>query len=410
MSFLETRRLGKSFPLPGRARPGRNSGFQQRDRVVALDEVSFRLDSGDALGVIGGNGSGKSTLLRLLAGASLPTAGSVSHEGRISTLLGLESGMVPELTGRENLFLLGRMLGRRKGDVQDRLDAIIDFSGLGDALDWPVRAYSNGMLLRLGFSAAVFLQDFDILLVDEVMAVGDYTFQKKCVSKLKQIRQDSNTILVIATHNLGDIGSLCNRVMLLDDGRVGMQGETEAVLRHYWRDCERALSRLDGFENPLESPQVHGSDLGTVRIERVSIVDEHGVSREKYRCGESLSIAIEYRALAEVRNPLFRVQVHRNDGSLVWGMNSYRRGLRIDSLEGVGRMELMVHQLRLLQGDYYLSVGIWPDEYSSMVANRAFDFHERAYVISVESDIEQGAGIAHQECEWCWRPAEDPPL
>lgn len=407
MTFLEARQLGKSFPLPGRAKPGRASGGQKGDRVVALDEITFRLESGDALGVIGGNGSGKSTLLRLLAGASLPTNGSVTHEGRISTLLGLESGMVPELTGCENLFLLGRLLGRSKCAIRDRLDAIIDFSGLGDALDWPIRAYSNGMLLRLGFSAAVFLQDFDILLVDEVMAVGDYTFQKKCVSKLRKIRQESDTILVIATHNLGDIGSLCNRVMLLDDGRVSMQGETEAVLRHYWRDCERALSRLDGFENPLESPQVHGADLGTVRIERVSIVDGHGLPREKYRCGESLSIAIEYHALAEVRDPLFRVQIHRNDGSLVWGMNSYRRGLHIGALVGAGRMELMVHQLRLLQGEYYVSVGIWPDEYSSMVADRAYDFHERAYVISVESDIEQGAGIAHQDCEWCLRPAEE---
>jgi len=187
---------------------------------------------------------------------------------------------------------------------------------------------------------------------------------------------------------------------------VAIEGKTEDVLRHYWRDCERALSRIEGFRNPLEVPQIYGEDLATIRLEKVRFVGRDGQESTSFTSGEPLTVCIDYVAQAEVDNPLFRVQFHRNDGILVHGTNTYRKGPeRSRVAEGRGTLRLHYPSFRLLQGDYYVSVGVWPDEYRSMLVNQAFDFHERAYVIAVESRIEQGAGVLFQESEWSWADA-----
>ena len=409
MAFLEARKISKAFRLDPPRRGQRsltNTEAEDTRAVSALQDVSFRLEGGASLGIIGSNGSGKSTLLKVLAGVMSPSAGEVVRQGRLSTILGLAAGTMPQLSGWDNIVLFGRLLGESARRTRQVAEQVAEFSGLGRALHWPVRTYSSGMLLRLGFSAAVHLLEFDILLVDEVIAVGDLVFQKRCVAKMQELRTREGRILVIATHNLGDVGALCDRIMLLDNGRVAIEGKTEDVLRHYWRDCERALSRIEGFRNPLEVPQIYGEDLATIRLEKVRFVGRDGQESTSFTSGEPLTVCIDYVAQAEVDNPLFRVQFHRNDGILVHGTNTYRKGPeRSRVAEGRGTLRLHYPSFRLLQGDYYVSVGVWPDEYRSMLVNQAFDFHERAYVIAVESRIEQGAGVLFQEAEWSWADA-----
>ena len=400
---LEARHVTKTYRVSPMhcsllTRPSRKAA---RERFsVALDDVSLSLERGDSLGIIGRNGSGKSTLLRILAGISQPSTGEVLRVGRVSSLLGLTAGLVEERTGLENIHLLGRLMGRSRKQVRAHLDDVAAFSGLGDALNWPVRTYSSGMLLRLGFSVSIHLLPFEILLVDEVIAVGDLVFQKRCVRKLQQLRVSGEVILVVATHNLGDVGALCDQILLLEGGRVAAVGSTEDVLRQYWRDCERAQSRIGGFVNPMEAPQVYGEDLGTVRIHHVRFLDKRGQETLSFPSGEPLTVHIDYDAIEPTHHPLFRIQFHRSDGVFVHGMNNYRAGIDLGTLHGRGTVELHYPSVNLLEGDYYVSVGIWPDEFTSMVVNRALDFHERAYVVSVTSAEEQGAGVAFMPSEF----------
>ena len=404
MTSLEARKICKEFPLVFRSRRQQapTSGeTAESGSVHALRDISFHLEGSASLGLIGSNGSGKSTLLKVLAGVTKPSSGQVLSEGRISTLLGLVAGTMPQLSGWENIRLLGRLLGLSARHSQKAAEHAAEFSGLGGALDRPVRTYSSGMLLRLGFSAAVYLPEFDILLVDEIIAVGDRVFQKKCIAKMQELRSREDMIFVVATHNLGDIGALCDRIMLLENGRVVVDGRTEDVLRRYWQDSERALSRIEGFRNPFEAPQVYGEDLATIRIEQVRFIGENGAASRAFTTGGPMTICIDYAAQTDVDNPLFRLQFHRNDGVMVHGTNTYRNPPdRTRLSEGRGTIRLHYHAVRLLQGDYYVSVGVWPDEYRSMIINQAFDYHERAYVISVESRVDQGAGIIFQEAEW----------
>lgn len=197
----------------------------------ALREVAFDVHQGETLGIIGRNGAGKSTLLKLLSRITLPTTGTISMKGRMSSLLEVGTGFNPELTGRENIFLNGAILGMRKAEIEDKLDDIIAFSGIQHHIDSPVKRYSSGMKVRLGFSVAAHLEP-EILVIDEVLAVGDAEFQRKCMGKMKDVSRAGRTILFVS-HNMTAIASLCSRVVWLHDGRVRMEGPTDDVVRAY---------------------------------------------------------------------------------------------------------------------------------------------------------------------------------
>ena len=197
----------------------------------ALREVAFDVHQGDTLGIIGRNGAGKSTLLKLLSRITLPTTGTISMKGRMSSLLEVGTGFNPELTGRENIFVNGAILGMRKAEIAKKLDDIIAFSGIQHHIDSPVKRYSSGMKVRLGFSVAAHLEP-EILVIDEVLAVGDAEFQRKCLGKMKDVSRAGRTILFVS-HNMTAIASLCSRVVWLHDGRVRMNGPTDEVVRAY---------------------------------------------------------------------------------------------------------------------------------------------------------------------------------
>ncbi len=364
----------------------------------AVKNISFAISAGQACALIGRNGSGKSTLLGLLSGIIKPTSGSILNRGRVSSILELGAGFRSELTGRQNIRLNASLLGLSSIKLRRDLEKIIDFSGMGSYVDNPVKTYSAGMLLRLGFSIAVHME-FDILLIDEVLSVGDLLFRRKCIKKIRDFKRMGKTIL-LATHSLADVGGLCDRVLLLDNGRITQDGPTEDVLRRYWQDCERNENRVDKSAVPFKPEGIHGSKIGRIRISQVRFFNKDQQEADTFETAEEMSISIVYAIQEPVRNPLFRVQFFKNDGLWVHGANTYRQGLHLGTLEKGGEIRLCFQSLNLLEADYFVSVGIWPDEYKSFMANVPYDLHELAYVIHVKSSREMGAGIAFSPYRW----------
>jgi ABC-type polysaccharide/polyol phosphate transport system ATPase subunit len=224
----------------------------QRVPFWALRNVSFSVRRGETLGIIGANGAGKSTILKLLSEITTPTEGEIRLYGRVAALIEIGSGFHPELTGRENVFLSGTLLGMRRREIDAKLDAIVDFAGIGSFLDTPVKWYSSGMYVRLGFAIAAHL-DAEILLVDEVLAVGDEAFQARCLERVHELRRSGATIILIS-HDLAAVEHVCERVLLIDRGRVGAEGEPASVIREYRR-------RLSAATHPDRDARVSGDAL-----------------------------------------------------------------------------------------------------------------------------------------------------
>jgi lipopolysaccharide transport system ATP-binding protein len=216
--------------LSGRMFKSSNENLEKRE-FWATNDVSFQVRRGEAFGIIGSNGAGKSTILKLLSGIMKPNKGRIVVNGKLSALIEVGAGFHPDLTGRENVFLNGTILGMKREEIKAKLDSIIEFSGLEDFIDTPVKRYSSGMYARLGFSVAAHV-DPDILLIDEVLSVGDYQFQRKCMEKMRSVIQNGATVIFIS-HNLKAISELCTRIVLLDHGRVLKEGPTDEVIRTY---------------------------------------------------------------------------------------------------------------------------------------------------------------------------------
>ena len=367
--------------------------------VWALKDINLRIGQGECVGIIGNNGSGKSTLLAVAGEIISPTSGSVAVQGRQSTLLDLTMGMQTELSGHDNVRLLAGLLGLSGEEVQSRTPMMVDFAELDDAISLPVKTYSTGMAMRLGFSVALHV-DFDILIVDEVLAVGDTNFHRKCIRRLRYLHRKQHKTIIIASHGLGEIASLADRLVLLEQGQIFKQGETEEVLKAYWEECERQRNQVGHRVSLLKPIKAYGDDRGDVKILKVRFLNHHKEETEEFRTGDPLLIEIWFDAVCPVENPLFRVQIFRNDGIWVHGMNSARHDCRIGTVKGRGCMRLNYKKINLLEADYYVSVGIWPDEYTSFITDVAFDAHEKAYVIKVRSERSQGAGIVTQAARW----------
>jgi lipopolysaccharide transport system ATP-binding protein len=267
--------------LTGRlARRGRTQELDQRE-FWALQDVSFSVERGEAFGIIGANGAGKSTMLKLLTGIMRPTKGSIRVTGRLSALIEVSAGFHQDLTGRENIYLNGAIMGMTRDEIRRRFDAIVDFSGLEEFLDTPVKRYSSGMYARLGFSVAAHV-DPDVLLVDEVLSVGDYLFQRKCVEHMDSLIANGATIIFVS-HNLRAVANLCQRSLLLERGQVQMHGPTEEVIQAYYKRGQQ--QRGNGGDN---------TD-GGVKITQVTVHGETG-PRVEFESGGKLYITVDARA------------------------------------------------------------------------------------------------------------------
>jgi lipopolysaccharide transport system ATP-binding protein len=303
--------LTHAATAPVRALRHRGSEHTEPDRIWALDDVSFDVRRGEVLGLVGANGAGKSTLLKVLSRITDPSKGQVTIRGRVGSLLEVGTGFHPELTGRENIFLNGTILGMRRSEIVSHFDEIIDFSGVERFLDTPVKRYSSGMQVRLAFAVAAHLQP-EILLVDEVLAVGDAEFQQKCLGKMQDVTQAGRTVIFVS-HNLAAVRSLCPRALVLEHGRLVFDGDTPAAIERYLGRGDRTTDAViegEQLARRLVKERVYG-DAPLFRCDRVSVLDEAGAAATTFSSEEEIAIAIDYAVLRAL--PSFRVLVTLTD-------------------------------------------------------------------------------------------------
>jgi lipopolysaccharide transport system ATP-binding protein len=284
----------------------------ERDTIWALKDVSFEINRGDVVGVIGRNGAGKTTLLKILSRITEPTAGYAEVYGRVGSLLEVGTGFHPELTGRENIYLNGTILGMKKREIDRRFDEIVDFAEVEKFLDTPVKHYSSGMHMRLAFAIAAHLEP-EILLVDEVLAVGDAAFQKKCLGKIGEVRAGGHTVLFVS-HNLQAVRSLCNRCLLLRSGRLAVSGDVEAAVVNYLNEVEAHSSpELDLTDRPRPNDN---AALGiALQFTKVKLNPRAG--KVVIETGEPLEIEIEFACRERLRNVVFGVGIIAMDGTRI---------------------------------------------------------------------------------------------
>ena len=362
----------------------------------ALRDVSFEVPREQSVGLIGSNGSGKSTALKLLTGILMPTEGEIVVRGRVLALLELGTGMHPDLTGRENIFLNGSLLGVSADEVRRRYDEIAAFSEIGhEFLDMPVKHYSSGMYVRLAFAVAVHF-DPEILVVDEVLAVGDAGFQQKCLARISEMRREGVTILMVS-HDLGTMQSFCDRLIWFDNGEIRAAGDPNDVAMEYMHATAdghvgrsrpaaqaaataAALGEAPAARDEGAAKRSRGRRWGTgrVRITGVTICDETGRERSAFTSGSPLELQIRYRADSRVEDPVFGVGLFHSSGTHLSGPNSAIADLEIPFVEGEGVVRYRIDALPLLQGSYLLSLSCHARDDSEM-----YDYHDRLYNFTV---------------------------
>jgi lipopolysaccharide transport system ATP-binding protein len=329
--------------------------FVQRGRteateVWALRDVSLRVEPGDAVGLIGRNGSGKTTLLRLIAGIIKPTTGTVAAGGRIGSLLELGAGFHQDFTGRENVFLNGAIQGLRREDIKRRFDEIVAFAELEHAIDRPVRTYSSGMTMRLGFAIAAFL-DADILLLDEVFAVGDEAFQRKCFGRIFRFKQDGGTI-VFVSHDAAAVERLCERSVFLERGSVSFDGPTREAVARY----RRALA--DEVDPAERDAGLREWGSGEASIRSASLVGHEGAQRLQFLSGEPFALEVTIDAAPGLAAPRLQLELRDDAGTLVGGEAVDLDTLGWSATSGSGVVRYELDPLPLADGRFHLRLGL----------------------------------------------------
>ena len=320
-----------------------------KEEFWALKDVNFTVERGEAVGIIGHNGAGKSTLLKILSQITPPTTGEIRLKGRVSSLLEVGTGFHPELTGRENIFLNGAILGMTKKEINDKFDSIVEFAGIEKFIDTPVKRYSSGMYVRLAFSVAAHM-DPDILLVDEVLAVGDVEFQKKCLGKMDEVIKESGRTILFVSHNMGAIQNLCKKCILLKNGRVEMIGKTEEVIKRY----------LNNVKNDAKIPikkRVDRRGSGDVIITDIKILDEKTLSRlETITSGQNIYIEISYTSKSNiVINDLnMGLALFNSRGQFVTVLNSQMANKKFVDMPSDGKIYCFIPKTPFMSGKYYL--------------------------------------------------------
>jgi ABC-type polysaccharide/polyol phosphate transport system ATPase subunit len=355
---------------------GRRARYKEFD---ALKGVSFEIPEGTTFGLIGENGSGKSTLLKCIARILRPDRGEIRTHGKISALLELGAGFHPELSGRENVYLNGAILGMSKRQLDERFDEIVDFAGLEEFIDSPVKNYSSGMYVRLGFSVAINV-DPDILLVDEVLAVGDEAFQRKCSEKFADLKESGKTIVVVS-HALGTMRTLCDELALLEHGNLIAVGPSGEVVETYLGDVH-ADTAADGE---------HGTRWGSGegQITAFELLDAKGQPVRSVRTGDSVIFRFQFRTTLPIEKPVFALAIHTIEGMHVTSPNTRDAGYIPDVVNGDGHFDLRVDRLMLTPGIY--DAGASMSDYACL---HMYDARHRSFRFTVERGMpEEQEGV-----------------
>jgi ABC-type polysaccharide/polyol phosphate transport system ATPase subunit len=439
MNAIEVREVRKTYRRYGRRKQfgtlksallsGRGLRDLNPDETFeALKGVSFDVGAGRTVGIVGRNGSGKSTMLKLIAGIGKPTRGTIKVRGRVSALIELGAGFHPEISGRENVYINGMMLGLGKREIADRFDDIVEFAELRDFIDAPVKTYSSGMYMRLGFAVAIHV-DPDVLLVDEVLAVGDEAFTHKCLDKFAEFRRRGRTVLLV-THSLDLVTRFCDDALWLDGGVVRAQGDPRRVIDAYLLDVAKsedtALRRaaahvapagmgdpgsgirdptVQGSGSPIPNPVAGGevSDMfkaiegrwgsREVEIVGVDVVGGGGQDTHLFQSGDPLEVRLHVRANQPVTDLVFGVGIFNAEGVCCYGTNTLIDGATAGALSGSGEVRFAIDRLDLIDGTYKLDVAAHREN------GAPYDYHRLLYTIRVASRLKE-AGIFRPPHRW----------
>jgi ABC-2 type transport system ATP-binding protein len=337
---------------------------QATEDFWALRDVSLRVAEGETVGILGRNGSGKSTLLKCICGVLQPTSGEVAVRGKLAGLLELGAGFQQDLTGRENIYLNGSLLGMTKREVEKVFDAIVDFSELEEFIDGQVKFYSSGMYVRLGFAVAVNV-DPDILVIDEVLAVGDERFQRKCIDRVLEFQREGRTILLV-THSPDQVRSICNRGIVLSHGRLvgeGGPGEATRIFREglVAEGAELSIATAAVAVPATPAPASEGTVSDAERPVRFTYVQQSfsGDNSLPYMCtGDSLTIAVGFAAFAPMDDVVFSLEIRNDNGNMLMRTDTSIVGARLDVPKGVGTMHFGIEEMPLLDGNFSYALGI----------------------------------------------------
>ncbi len=353
---------------------------EKKNHIWAIKDVSFNVEPGEVIGVIGRNGAGKSTLLKLLSKITFPTYGAVKVAGRAASMLEVGTGFHSELSGRENIYLNGSILGMKKREIDAKIDKIIAFAGVEKFIDMPIKRYSSGMELRLGFAVAAHL-DADVLFVDEVLAVGDTEFQKKCLNAMGDMRGGGRTVLFVS-HNMAAVENLCRRAIWIDSGQIVRDGPAKKVIEEYLSTFKAARGAGMDFETIT-----HRRGTGEIRFSGIEFLDDNHQPKNIICSGERLTIRLHYRVEKKVSNPHFGVEIFTDMGTLVASLNTWSSGVEIPYLNpGKGYIDLNIEALNLMTSQYHLS--LW----ASSVGPTKYDQLDYCVVLEVEPSDFYGSG------------------
>jgi ABC-type polysaccharide/polyol phosphate transport system ATPase subunit len=394
--------------------------LRPNETFTALQGVSCQVPAGQTLGVIGRNGSGKSTMLKLVAGITKPTSGSVRVRGRISALIELGAGFHPEISGRENVFINGIMLGLSRREIQERFDEIVEFAELKEFIDEPVKNYSSGMYMRLGFAVAIHV-DPDVLLVDEVLAVGDEGFTHKCLDKFGEFKRRNKTILLV-THSLGLVERFCDEALWLDHGVKREQGDPKRVIGAYMTDVERqeeaqlAAGDARAQHEAPQAPEAQGGPvraddmadmtragegrwgLGGAQISAVQFIGSHGEPTQIFHTGEPVTIQFTVTADRPLDDFAFGIGLFNAEGVCVYGTNTDIEEFVPDRLSGEATVQVVVDALDLVEGTYKLDVAVHRRD------GAPYDYHRLLHTFRVKSRLKD-VGIYRPRHHWVFSPA-----
>lgn len=368
--------------------------LKREEAIVALDGIDFAVPAGEAFGVIGGNGSGKSTLLKLVAGMLQPTAGRIAVAGRVAALIELGAGFHPEISGRENVFINGAVLGLSRREIARRYDEIVEFSGLADFMEEPVKNYSSGMYVRLGFAVAVHT-DPDVLLVDEVLAVGDEAFAHRCLKRIEEFLAAGKTLLLVS-HSLDLVEGICDRVLWLDAGRQRMVGEPRRVIDAY----RQQVADREGDEHRAAKERADGEEgqgrrwgSGEAEIAAVRILGADGAERYHLESGEAVAFELSVRTVRPLDDFVFGIAIATPRGFECWGTNTDIEGFAPARLDGEATVRVVCPALRLAPGEYVVDVAVHAKD------GAPYDYRQRALGFTVTART-GGVGVYFPEHRW----------
>ena len=395
---VEVDHIWKTFQIPHEKRTTfyenlmgvmRNSSYET---FSVLKDISFQVDAGECVGIIGDNGSGKSTLLKIIANILRASKGTVRVKGKITPFLELGVGFNPDMTARENIGVYGTIMGLSRREIDDRIDDVINFAGLCKFEDTKLKNLSSGMQVRLAFSTAI--QTYpDVLLVDEVLAVGDMEFQQKCFDVFNRYRKEGVTILFVS-HDLGAVRRFCDRTLLLGGGEQRAFGETGEILdRYVYGENERSLEdkTLEEIKATPDAPKRWGDKKAS--ITDVKFLDKFGGECCMFSSFDPMTIRIFYNALEMIRDPVFGIALYSEQDQHLYGTNTELKNIIINQIEGRGYIDLEIERIPMLSGRFLLTVAVHPHE------GKAYDWIDKQYSFEV---LPKGrdAGIFEVPCRW----------